>query len=151
LVPQYSTTFLNNLDNFIYGFDDSDDVINGQGGNDTIFGLSGNDLLRGGSGDDVLNGGLGHNQLVGNTGSDIFVITSGGLSDVMDFTLGQDKIQLAEGDYNSLLFEAFTENSRGGTQIRQNGQVVGRIFGISSNSLTLDQFVRQNKLDHSSL
>jgi RTX calcium-binding nonapeptide repeat (4 copies) len=147
LLNENTTTFLNNLDNFIYGFDNSDDVINGQGGNDTIFGLSGNDLIRGGSGDDILNGGLGHNQLVGNTGNDIFVIVLGGMSDVMDFTLGQDKIQLSEGSYTSLQFEIFAEGGRGGTQIRQSGQVVGRIFGISSNLLTPDQFVQQKSFD----
>jgi hypothetical protein len=150
LLNKNTTTFLNNLDNFVYGFDDSDDVVNGQGGNDTIFGLGGNDLLRGGSGDDVLNGGLGHNRLVGNTGNDTFVIVPGGMSDIMDFTLGQDKIQLSEGSYTSLQFEFFAEGGRGGTQIRQNGQVVGRIFGISSNLLTPDQFVQHNSFDRPS-
>ncbi|MEB3180282.1 MAG: S8 family serine peptidase, partial [Nostocaceae cyanobacterium] len=43
-------TFLNDLDNKVKGFDNSDDVINGQGGNDILWGLSGDDLLRGGTG-----------------------------------------------------------------------------------------------------
>jgi hypothetical protein len=34
--------FSNDLNNNIAGFDNSDDVINGQGGNDIINGLSGN-------------------------------------------------------------------------------------------------------------
>jgi Ca2+-binding RTX toxin-like protein len=47
-------TFLNDLDNNTKGFEQSDDVINGQGGNDKLWGLSGNDILRGGTGNDTL-------------------------------------------------------------------------------------------------
>jgi hypothetical protein len=142
LLNPNTTTFLNDLDNFVYGFDNSDDVINGQGGNDLLFGLGGNDLLRGGSGDDILNGGLGHNQLVGNSGKDTFVITPGGLSDVMDFTLGTDKIQLAQGTtYDRLTLTNFTEGNRGGTQVWQGNQLVLRVFGVTANQLTSEQFV----------
>lgn len=63
-------TFLNELDNNTKGFEQSDDVINGQGGNDTLWGLSGNDTLRGGKGNDTLLGGLGKNYLVGGEGND---------------------------------------------------------------------------------
>jgi RTX calcium-binding nonapeptide repeat (4 copies) len=142
LLNRNTTTFLNDLDNFVYGFDNSDDVINGQGGNDVLFGLGGNDLLRGGSGDDILNGGLGHNQLVGNSGKDTFVITPGGLSDVMDFTLGTDKIQLAQGTtYDRLTLTNFSEGNRGGTQIWQGNQLVLRVFNVTSTQLTAEQFV----------
>ncbi|MBD2520105.1 calcium-binding protein [Nostoc sp. FACHB-973] len=58
-----TVTFLNDLDNNVSGFDNSDDVINGQGGDDIINGLSGNDLLRGGAGDNTLNGGVGDDNL----------------------------------------------------------------------------------------
>ncbi|MEB3293280.1 MAG: calcium-binding protein, partial [Synechococcales bacterium] len=61
---------LNDLDNKVKGFDNSDDVINGQGGNDILWGLSGDDLLRGGTGDDLLVGGAGIDQLDGGEGSD---------------------------------------------------------------------------------
>jgi len=43
---QDTVTFLNDLDNDTKGWDDSNDVINGQGGNDTLTGLSGDDILR---------------------------------------------------------------------------------------------------------
>ncbi|MBW4678475.1 MAG: FG-GAP repeat protein, partial [Desmonostoc geniculatum HA4340-LM1] len=43
-----TTTFLNDLNNNIAGFYNSNDVINGQGGNDIINGNNGDDLLRGG-------------------------------------------------------------------------------------------------------
>nr|WP_322653615.1 calcium-binding protein [Nostoc sp. CmiVER01]MDZ8122999.1 calcium-binding protein [Nostoc sp. CmiVER01] len=65
-----TVTFLNDLDNNVSGFDNSNDVINGQGGNDRIDGLSGNDLLRGGAGNDTLIGGAGNDTLIGGTGND---------------------------------------------------------------------------------
>ncbi|MEH2373717.1 calcium-binding protein [Nostoc sp.] len=58
-----TVTFLNDLNNNVKGFDNSDDVINGQGGDDIIDGLSGNDLLRGGAGNNTLNGGTGDDTL----------------------------------------------------------------------------------------
>jgi hypothetical protein len=78
-----SVTFLNDLDNLVLGFDDSDDVINGQGGDDIILGLSGDDVLRGGEGDDILDGGLGSDVKTGGPGADTFrfgtdLIASGG-------------------------------------------------------------------------
>ncbi|MFN6476880.1 calcium-binding protein [Nostoc sp. DedQUE07] len=82
-----TVTFLNDLDNNVNGFDNSDDVINGQGGDDIIDGKSGNDLLRGGAGNNTLNGGagndtlnvdysLGDNLLFGGDGND-FLFASG--------------------------------------------------------------------------
>ena len=41
----------------LHGFDDSDDVINGVGGNDYIYGYAGNDTLTGGDGEDTIIGG----------------------------------------------------------------------------------------------
>ncbi|MGV0027163.1 calcium-binding protein [Phormidesmis priestleyi] len=68
-----TVTFLNNfnLNNTIQGFDNSDDVINGQGGNDILLGLSGDDILRGGTGNDTLIGGLGKDSLTGDDGNDL--------------------------------------------------------------------------------
>ncbi|MEH2319632.1 beta strand repeat-containing protein, partial [Nostoc sp.] len=51
----------------VNGFDNSDDVINGQGGNDIIDGKSGNDLLRGSVGNDTLIGGIGDDVLLENS------------------------------------------------------------------------------------
>ncbi|MEH2222218.1 beta strand repeat-containing protein [Nostoc sp.] len=65
--------FLNDLDNNITGFDNSNDVINGQGGDDIIDGLSGNDLLRGGAGNNTLEGGIGDDTLsaISSTGDNL--------------------------------------------------------------------------------
>ncbi|MEH1886249.1 MAG: calcium-binding protein [Nostoc sp.] len=58
-----TVTFLNDLNNNVNGFDNSDDVINGQGGDDIIDGKSGNDILRGGTGNNTLYGGAGDDYL----------------------------------------------------------------------------------------
>ncbi|WP_052304652.1 hypothetical protein [Nostoc punctiforme] len=66
-----TVTFLNDLNNNVNGFDNSDDVINGQGGDDKIDGLSGNDMLRGGAGNDTLIGGAGNDTLIGGQGNNL--------------------------------------------------------------------------------
>lgn len=73
-----TVTFLNDLNNTVQGFDNSDDVINGLGGNDALSGLGGNDLLRGGAGDDTLDGGVGVDQMVGGAGNDRYLVDNTG-------------------------------------------------------------------------
>ncbi|WP_267868523.1 calcium-binding protein [Nostoc sp. CHAB 5836] len=73
-----TATFLNELNNNVSGFDNSNDVINGQGGNDKIDGKSGNDILRGSVGNDTLIGGAGNDTLKGYTGIDSLL---GGIGD----------------------------------------------------------------------
>ncbi|MEH2068070.1 MAG: calcium-binding protein [Nostoc sp.] len=73
-----TVTFLNELNNNVNGFDNSDDVINGQGGNDKIDGKSGNDVLRGGAGSDTLIGGTGDDILSDNSDSTGNNLLSGG-------------------------------------------------------------------------
>ena len=84
-----TVTFLNDLSNNVNGFDNSDDVINGQGGDDIIDGKSGNDMLRGSAGNDTLIGGIGDdvlsdysdligdNLLSGDNGNDILSTSPG--------------------------------------------------------------------------
>jgi len=85
-----TVTFLNDLDNVIQGFNNSRDVINGQGGNDTIRGLSGNDLLRGGTGNDTLEGGTGSDRLVGNADHDL--LNGGNGHDTLEGGNGNDQL-----------------------------------------------------------
>ena len=87
-----TVTFLNDLSNKVNGFNNSDDVINGQEGDDIIDGLSGNDILRGGVGNDTLNGGVGNDILDGGVGND-FLNDSGSTGDNL----------LSEGDGNDTL------------------------------------------------
>ncbi|WP_439343073.1 spondin domain-containing protein [Vacuolonema iberomarrocanum] len=93
LFNRNTVTFFNDLDNRVRGFDDSDDIINGQGGDDELYGQSGNDWLRGGDGDDYLVGGIGNDTLTGNAGRDVFVFGEDILNDrtadsdtIKDFT-----------------------------------------------------------------
>ncbi|MCC5628667.1 FG-GAP repeat protein [Nostoc sphaeroides CHAB 2801] len=123
LFNKNTVTFLNDLNNNIAGFDNSDDVINGQGGNDIINGNSGNDLLRGGSGDDILIGGGGNDTLVGGTGADkflyntdaAFALSGVGVDAIADFKSSQgDQIILDKTTFSAIASTAgasFSNNS----------------------------------------
>ncbi len=106
-----TVTFLNELNNNITGFNNSNDVINGQGGNDKIDGLSGNDLLRGGAGHDTLIGGAGNDTLFGGAGADRFLYNTNahftssavGVDVISDFKHSQgDKIILDKTTFNTI-------------------------------------------------
>ncbi|BAU12279.1 glycerophosphoryl diester phosphodiesterase [Leptolyngbya sp. NIES-3755] len=140
-----TVTFLNDLDNRVFGFNQSDDVINGQGGDDRLFGLSGNDILRGGAGNDFLDGGQGQNILVGGAGSDVFVLTeSSGTQTIRDLNLEEgDRIGLSGGltfgklsliqgtgaDVDSVLVRVGTTN-----------ELLAIVNGIQASSLTSGAF-----------
>ncbi|MEH2422438.1 MAG: calcium-binding protein [Nostoc sp.] len=96
-----TVTFLNDLDNNIMGLNNSDDVINGQGGNDKIDGLSGNDILRGGAGNDTLIGGTGNDTLVAGTRNNSLGGTGDNNSNI-NYLLGDNL--LSGGDGNDFLF-----------------------------------------------
>ncbi|MBD2409566.1 hypothetical protein FACHB389_09210 [Nostoc calcicola FACHB-389] len=143
-------TFLNDLSNNVNGFDNSDDVINGQGGNDRIDGKSGNDLLRGGAdygydtliggaGNDTLIGGNGNDSLVGGTGNDIliggggydtltggsgrdqFIYQTSGLdSNITDFNKTEDKLVLTDV-FNRLGYSGSNPIGDGYLQFVQSG------------------------------
>ena len=74
-----------------------DDTIYGGAGADKIFGDAGNDILFGETGNDTLSGGSGNNTLTGGAGKDIFVHAAGN-DFITDYTAGQDKILLTEGN-----------------------------------------------------
>ncbi|RCJ32620.1 hypothetical protein A6769_27515 [Nostoc punctiforme NIES-2108] len=115
-----TVTFFNDLNNSVNGFDNSDDVINGQGGDDIIDGKSGNDLLRGGAGNNTLIGGAGNdtldveystgdNTLNGGTGNDTFsaigssgnnLLFGGDGNESLDFS-GQDNLYFYSDDFHS--------------------------------------------------
>jgi len=142
-----SVTFLNDLNNAIQGFDNSDDVINGQGGNDRIEGKSGNDLLRGGDGNDILRGGVGNDQLEGGAGSDTFVLARGERTDtIKDFSLkDKDRIALAEGlTFEQLAIDAGTNANANDTLIREvkTGEILAILKGVKSTTIDDTAFVR---------
>ncbi|MBX9256605.1 calcium-binding protein [Desmonostoc muscorum CCALA 125] len=111
-----TVTFLNDLNNNVNGFDDSDDVINGQGGNDIIDGKSGNDLLRGGGGNDTLIGGTGNDTLIAGTNdgyggepSTAEILSGGDGNDFLSvsYSSGKNTLNGGSGDdtLNTLLAE----------------------------------------------
>lgn len=140
-----TVTFLNDLDNIVSGFDDSDDVINAQGGNDTIFGLSGSDLLRGGSGNDTLIGGLGEDILVGGLGADRFVLApNSGTDTIRDFKFEEgDRIALSGGlTFGRLSILQGTGTFANDALIRagSSNELLAIVAGVQANSLTSNAF-----------
>ncbi|MEH2178104.1 beta strand repeat-containing protein [Nostoc sp.] len=89
-----TVTFLNDLNNNVNGFDDSDDVINGQGGDDIIDGKSGDDLLRGGT---------GNNTLIGDVGNDILNVNSSKGNNILNGGAGDDQLYAQGSEGNNLL------------------------------------------------
>jgi uncharacterized delta-60 repeat protein len=154
LPKRNSVTFFNDLNNSINGFDNSDDVINGQGGNDIIDGKGGNDLLRGGAGDDslfggagndILRGGTGNDILAGGNGDDLFVLASGeGTDTIRDFNSSVDKIGLAVGlSFGQLSITQGTGSNVRNTLITDgnNHELLAILSSVQANTLTSGMFV----------
>lgn len=165
-----TVTFLNNLNNSTRGFDDSQDVINGQGGDDQLNGLSGDDLLRGATGndtllggkgsdrllagdnDDLLNGGdgndtlqgdTGQNVLVGGNGSDLFILNSSqGIDIITDFEMTQDLIGLADNlTFAQLTITQGIDSNGNDTLISFLGEAIAIISGIQATTLASNNFI----------
>ena len=135
-----SVTFLNDLDNLVSGFDNSDDVINGQNGNDTLNGLSSNDLLRGGDGDDILIGGFGQDTLVGGDGNDIYAFAPRtGIDLITDFTDTQDAIALSDDlSFADLTITQGTGGSAEDTliNITSSNELLAILSGVQASTIT---------------
>lgn len=137
-----TTTFLNDLDNRVTGFDQANDVINGQAGHDTLLGLGGDDILRGGFGNDTLIGGAGHNTLIGNEGADTFVISLDGVVQINDFRPGQDWIELPNCiRVDQLQIQPGIGVHSSDTWILSADRVVAILKGVQANRLTTDCFL----------
>jgi Ca2+-binding RTX toxin-like protein len=86
-------------------------VITGNAAANVISGLDGNDTLYGNAGNDTLIGGTGTDTMTGGSGSDTFVFANGDFGgataatadEIVDFTGGQDKIDLSAVDANTLV------------------------------------------------
>lgn len=139
-----SITFLNDLDNNIRGFDNSNDVINSQGGNDLLEGLSGDDLLRGGTGDDTLVGGFGLDTLVGGSGGDLFVFAPrDGIDTIADFTKGEDLIGLSDSlSFDDLTIIQGTDNSANDTliNITDSNELLAILSGVQASAIASNDF-----------
>ncbi|ACC80158.1 beta strand repeat-containing protein [Nostoc punctiforme] len=157
LFNKNTVTFLNDLNNNVAGFDNSNDAINGQGGNDIINGNSGNDLLRGGEGDDILIGGEGNDTvvggkgndvLVGGVGADLFLYNSNadfvGVDAIADFKSSEgDKIVLSK-----TIFSAITSATGNGFSNTSDFQITSSAASSTAkivyNSVSGELFYNQN-------
>ncbi|MEQ8334582.1 DUF4347 domain-containing protein [Nisaea sp.] len=90
----------------LWGDDGADILYGGQGAdylgggtdNDSLCGNLGADTLAGSDGADTLVGGGGNDHLTGGNGADLFHFGDGDGADlVLDFTVGEDKIEVALG------------------------------------------------------
>jgi RTX calcium-binding nonapeptide repeat (4 copies) len=140
-----TTTFLNDQNNLVQGFNNSNDIIRGLAGNDVIFGLSGDDRLYGDDGNDILFGNAGNNILTGGSGADLFAISPNGFSRVTDFNVHEgDRIGLTDGlTVDRLSFE--TEVTANGSTTWISDRFTNRrlmeLPGITSNVLNRDLFI----------
>lgn len=130
-----TVTFLNELDNNTSGYDNSNDVINGQGGNDTLMGLGGDDLLRGGNGNDVLTGGEGKDQ---------FWIASNilptNVDTITDFQVGMDVIGIAGIDDASQFADLTILQTGNDSTIKLGDLNLATVTGIQANTLDANSF-----------
>ncbi len=69
----------------------SDDTLEGRGGNDRLSGEGGQDLLNGGDGNDTLNGGAGPDTVQGGNGNDTMTASDG--SDTFSGGAGNDTME----------------------------------------------------------
>ncbi|MFV0294118.1 MAG: M10 family metallopeptidase C-terminal domain-containing protein [Paracoccus sp. (in: a-proteobacteria)] len=82
----------------LYG-GEGNDTLQGNSGNDLLVGGTGNDTLHGGNGNDTLEGGVGNDALSGKAGNDVYRFSARMDWDrILDFTPGQDKIDLSSID-----------------------------------------------------
>jgi len=129
----------NDLNNSLQGRD-GNDIINGNDGSDVLLGGLGNDFIDGGDGNDGALGGDGDDTLIGGFGNDVFdggagndILTGGGNLDVLiggagfdrfqyfspieggdlilDFTSGEDRIDISASGFGSGLSTGFLATS----------------------------------------
>ncbi len=94
-------------DDTLHGFYDTDDNIDGLGGNDVLYGYAGNDTLIGGDGNDTLDGDAGDDTLYGDAGADTLygdigndTLDGGDGNDTLDGYTGDDTLYGGAGDDN---------------------------------------------------
>ncbi len=133
---------ISEIDNLTGGNDD--DVLIGNNEDNIIQGLDGNDIIRGEGGNDTLFGGSGVNQYVGGEGSDDFIITPHAFNTdiIHDFQPGVD--QLDYSFFSSSVTTATTidlTETNGSTLIRIDGQHRVLLVGVTSDELSLSDFI----------
>ncbi|SFR78361.1 calcium-binding protein [Sphingomonas jatrophae] len=121
----------------VYGYGSiGADQIFGNAGNNLLIGDAGNDTIEGGDGIDYLSGGTGSDSLRGGAGTDVFVFdtleTAAERDTVLDFTLGEDRVQLDRS-----IFSAFADEPLGAALGAEN-------FRLGTRALDADDHVIYN-------
>lgn len=135
----------------VYGLR-SNDTLMGATGNDTIKGQQNDDRLYGGTGDDLIFGGSGDDRLAGQQGADRFGYeidwgdtnrSLGGRDTIVDFTLGEDRIQMELSAIGIAGFDDLT--------IRASGDHAVVRFTFDSAGETFVQRIKLLDVDHTAL
>ncbi|MAP93380.1 MAG: hypothetical protein CMK07_00365 [Ponticaulis sp.] len=111
---------------------DGDDVLFGRGGDDVLDGGANNDTIYGGTGNDIVYGGRGADVLSGGAGEDIFyhlssldsTMTPAGRDRILDFTQGEDKIDISVLGIESFIAQA-TFSGTGTSEVRYQAAAGG--------------------------
>ena len=134
----FDDTLAGDLRNNVLKGGAGDDTLYGgpDGGDDRMYGESGNDRVFGGKGDDMIAGGAGDDTLHGGPDNDTFVIAPGGGTDtIMDFTSGEDRIDLsafaAIATIGDLTLEQQEENLVIDLADRDGGSIILQGFDIA--------------------
>ncbi|HEY9851852.1 MAG TPA: alpha/beta hydrolase [Leptolyngbyaceae cyanobacterium] len=125
---------------FLYG-NQGDDFLSGDLGDDFLYGGKDNDTLVGGEGNDILSGDFGNDTLIGGNGRDQFVLAAGkGTDAIVDFQDGQDLLVLTGGLFVEQL-SIIQGNNETLISVVNGGEVLARLTGIQSSSITSGDFV----------
>ena len=128
---------------YLDGGDDMD-VLHGGDGDDTLVGGGGVDVLHGGAGNDSLDGGTGNDTIYGGEGADTFKIDAqSGNDSIMDFTSGQDVIDLSGIDGISSLSDLSLRDAGDGVEIDLSDYGGGVVWlkDVSLDDLDASDFV----------
>jgi len=104
--------------------DETDEVIDAQGGNDTVDGQGGDDIIEGGTGDDTLTGGTGDDTISGGPGDDTLIGGQG--ADAYSGDSGTDTISYA-GSSSGVTVNLLTSQAMGGDA---QGDTIEDVEGI---------------------
>ena len=123
----------------------------GSAGSDMLCGADAADQISAGAGDDVLIDGAGADTLTGGTGADIFVLSDDGALDrILDFTPGQDRLDLSEWGYLRNLGQLDLVSTATGMRITYGDEVLDLHSAsgtpISRAQLSFDMLVPQTRI-----
>ena len=99
-------------------------TLTGTTSDDMLLGGAGTDQLRGGGGDDLMIGNGGDDRMWGGDGADTFVFGAGGQGRVMDFELGEDKIDISDWGQIYHLSAVQVRARSDGAEIRYQNEVL---------------------------